>query len=551
MLLKLSISNFAIIRELVFEPSAKLNIITGETGAGKSIILDALGLILGSRADISTKSDWGKKCVVEGVFALDEKLFLPLFNSLGLDYEKETIIRREITDAGKSRSFINDTPVNLSQIKAITESLVNVHSQNDNTLLVEREFQFGVLDGFSGLHNALETYRKHLKEYRNQCKLLSELEIKQQALLKEKDYLQYLVTEFETAALVTGEEQTLESELNLLNNAEQIGAVADLTQLSLIDNEQSIVDTLNVLKQQMKSVSQASPLAAELLKRIESVVIELKDIAREAVELKDAAQPDGQRLEEVNERLALIQNMKRKHGVNDIDELLNEFQSVSDKLLTIDNIDHTIQALQTEIAQSEKRLGLLAGDLHKKRQASTKAIETEVKNLLKQLEMPKADIKFDLNEKQNFDDFGTSELNILFTANVGMPLQSMSKVASGGELSRLALCFRSLEAEQSEIGTLVFDEIDTGVSGKVADTIGAMYEQLAQRHQVIAITHLPQVAGYGSTHFMIGKREEDNKTVSYLQLLSASDRVNELAKMLSGNEATEVAKQNAMELLKN
>lgn len=551
MLLKLTIKNFAIIRQMVFEPSANLNIITGETGAGKSIILDALALILGSRADTTIKTVKGEKCVVEGVFKLDEKKYLPLFVSMGLDYDQETIIRREINDAGKSRSFINDTPVNLSQLKTIANSLVSIHSQNENSMLSEKAYQFELLDNFNDNGTVLDAYRTQLKKYKSDCSELVKLEQQHQALLKEKDYLQYLVDEFEKAALQPGEESLLEEELNLLSSAEQIGETVDFTTNNLTEGERTLIDELAEIRQRLRGISQTGPTAAELLARIESVILELKEISRDAMALKESAQPDSQRLEEVNSRIALIQNLKRKHTADTIDTLLAEYDAIADKLLNMANIDSRIEDLKNSVNTDLKTLKATADKIHAARLKIIPNIEKEIKGLLSRLEMPKADIRFELTAKDEPDEFGTSDLNILFTANPGMPLQTLSKVASGGELSRLALCFRSIEAKRSDMATMIFDEIDTGVSGKVADTIGALYEKLAADHQLIAITHLPQVAGYGHTHFMIGKQEENGITNSYLRKLNPDERVHELAKMLSGNEATDVARQNALELLKN
>lgn len=537
---------------MVFEPSQGLNIITGETGSGKSIIMDALSLILGNRADIKTKTEDGnnEKCIVEGVFQLNASKYSALFESLELDFEEQTIIRREINDNGKSRSFINDTPVNLQQIRAITQNLISIHSQHENTQLTDRDFQFNLLDAYAGITTEVQQFKKEFIAYKQKLAHLRESEQKQQAWLKEKDYLNYLINEFDQVALQTNEEQSLELELNLLSNAETIAQVSDAMVQILTDAELSVIDALNQLKTQLKSIVNVSNVSKDLYDRIDSAIIELKDIASEADHLKQSATPDAARLEEVNNRLLTIQNLKRKHGVIAFEDLLKEQSVISDKLFTIGNIDHEIEVLKTELKADERRLEVLAKELHVQRSKSALKIESEIKKLLANLEMPKAEIKFELTDRQQFDEFGKTEFNILFSANVGMPLQALNKVASGGELSRLALSFRSIEAGHSDLSTLIFDEIDTGVSGKVADTIGALFEQLAHKHQVIAITHLPQVAGYGHSHFMIGKREEQNRTVSYLKLLNAKDRVDELAKMLSGNAPTEIARKNALELIK-
>ncbi len=539
---------------MVFEPSKGLNIITGETGAGKSIVLDALSLILGNRADIKTKNEQdvkADKCVIEGVFKLDKSKYQHLFDGLELDFEEETIIRREFNDSGKSRSFINDTPVNLQQIKAIAKNLISIHSQHENTQLTDRDFQFGLMDAYAGLNEEVISYKKKFNKFKLRSAHLKTCIEQQQTWLKEKDYLNYLITEFEQAGLKENEEVLLEDELKLLSNAESIEVVADAITQMILDNDNAIADALGQLKSQLRGIVNVSTIAKDLYERIDSAIIELKDIASEADHLKQSALPDGARLEEVNARLQLIQNLKRKHGITEYTDLLNEQNIISDKLFTIGNIDQEIEGLELELSNLTKDMNLSSAVIHQARLTACLKIETEIKHILGELEMPKANIHFDLSEKDQFDEFGKSELTILFTANVGMQLQALNKVASGGELSRLALCFRSIEAGYSDLSTLIFDEIDTGVSGKVADTIGSLFDKLSHKHQIIAITHLPQVASYGDTHFMIGKYEENNRTVSYLQLLNKSDRVNELAKMLSGNAPTEIAKRNALELLKS
>ncbi len=549
MLLKLSISNFAIIKQLVFSPSENLSILTGETGAGKSIVLDALSLILGSRADIKTQSEWGEKCVIEGLFQLSKNKYKPLFEALELDFEIETIIRREINISGKSRTFINDTPVTLVQLKTIANKLVSIHSQHENTLLSDHDFQFQILDSFSKIRNDLVSYTKLFNTYKIDENKLSELCKQQQLLLKEKDYLTYLAEEFEKCNLKINEEELLEKELQVLSNADNIEQVSDLIIELISETENSIVNNLGLIKTKLKPLILVSTELLIIYQRLDSSIIELKDLVADIEQIKVNTLPNTNRLEEVNERLQLIQNLKRKHGTASFELLLEEENKLNEKLFSIGNIDLMVENLKEELKIQEKNLKDLANHFHEKRLINAVKLEESIAKLITKLEMPNAKIKFQIEKREKVNEFGLTNLSILFTANMGMPLQPLNKVASGGELSRLALCFRSIEAEMGEMGTLIFDEIDTGVSGKVASNIGEMFKKLSAKHQILAITHLPQVAGYGHKHFMIFKKEENEKTTSYIKELNKEERIDELAAMLSGDKATEIAKQNAAELL--
>jgi DNA repair protein RecN (Recombination protein N) len=556
MLQKLSISNFTIIRSLSFTPGSKLNIITGETGAGKSIILDAIDLILGSRADIKTQSGafsdgaQPSKAIVEAEFLLNKKKFESIFRSMDVDFEAHTIIRREITTAGKTRTFINDTPVSLIQLRTLGEQIVSIHSQNENSQLTDRDFQFSLIDNYAAIKDELAAYRLQYRQLRQNETILKSLLQQQSDLLKEKDYLEFLLNEFESAALQPNEEESLEQELNLLTNADNIVQVADLMISAISEDENSIADTLTQIKNRLKQLENVSVLGRELYERLNSAIIELKDIAAEAGTLRESVSSDGGRLEVVNERLNMIQNLKRKHGATDFADLLKAHEDIADKLLNIGNIDQEVEKIRLQNEAILANLKKMSGKLHQARIKASGKLKTEIESLLKELEMPNAKIEFELSDSGKYDEYGATELQLKFTANLGMPLQALNKVASGGELSRLALCIRSIEATSTNLGTLIFDEIDTGVSGKVAATIGKMMKQLSAHHQVIAITHLPQVAGYGEEHFMVCKKEENNSTVSYLRHLNKEERVEELAKMLSGNHTSESAKKNAQELLK-
>ncbi|MCC6817917.1 MAG: DNA repair protein RecN [Bacteroidia bacterium] len=550
MLLKLTVSNFAIIRHVVFEPCNGLNIITGETGAGKSIILDAFDLILGARADVKSLGDPNEKCVVEGEFALNKDKFEAFFSENEIDFEELTILRREINVNGKSRSFINDTPVTLQVLKEIGLRLVSLHSQHENTQMNDRDFQFNLLDDFAGNSELIKNYKTQFLVYKNTQAELENLKSEQINLIKEKDYLEFLINEFEQVNLKLDEEAQLESELDLLNKAEQIVNVADQINTTLIDSEASIADALTQLRNKLRPLESVSDLSKDIVLRLNSSIIEIKDIADDSLKLKESVIYNEGRTEFINERLASIQHLKRKHNITEFNELLVVSEQIADQLFNIGNMDRKVEDLELALKQMYLQLSTLAKSLHSKRVEAADLLKSAIENSLKSLEMPHALIDFSLELKSDLDDYGCSALNLLFSANPGSPLQSLNKVASGGELSRLALSIRTIEAGNRQLNTLIFDEIDTGVSGKVADTIGKMFNQIARSHQILAITHLPQVAGYGQKHFFVGKEVVGNSTVSYIKDLNKSERVDELAKMLSGDAATEIAKKNAMELLK-
>jgi DNA repair protein RecN (Recombination protein N) len=551
MLKRLSVFNFAIIKELHFLPENGFNVITGETGAGKSIIMDALGLILGERADVKSQQSLTDKCIIEGEFDVSNLELKSIFEELDLDFENSTIIRREINQNGKSRIFINDTPVSLQILKKITDKLVVIHSQHENTHLSDRDFQFNLLDSHAKLLNELKEYQVVYKQFKQIEIKLQQTFTQQKNLLKEKDYLSFLVNELNEADLQIDEESQLEIELQLLSNSEQISEIASLLPSVILDDESSIVSSLNSLKSKLKTIVVFSEKAQSLLDRIESCIIELKDIAEESQMLSNDINNNPQRLELINDRINLIYLLKRKHQVADYKELLILHKKLQDQLNNIDNIDHQLIELQKEKSLVENKLHQFALSLHQKRVASSKDLKLKIESLLQQLEMPKSLVEFDLELKDTYDEFGLTQLTLKFSANAGISPQVIGKVASGGELSRLALCIRTIEAKSNQLSTLIFDEIDTGVSGKVAAHIGEMFQTISKNHQLIAITHLPQVAASGNSHFFVSKNEVNNQTQTQLKKLDSKERIEELANMLSGNKATDIARKNAEELLKS
>jgi len=548
MLKRLSIKNFAIIKNLDFFPENGCNIITGETGAGKSIILDALGLVLGNRAE-KFQLEENTKCVIEGEFEIEKYKLQAVFNTLELDYESTTIIRREILANGKTRAFVNDTPASLQAIKTLTEKLVMIHSQHENTHLSNLAFQFNLLDAFAKNDATLISYKTLFKQFKTNETAIYNLQKQQLEMNKEKDYLDFLLNEFTALSLKENEEINLEKELQLLSNAEQIIQTAEMGSQTIEGGEQSVVPMLNSVKTKLKTLSNSSPSIAELEKRVHSVVLELKDIAAEFDGLQNSVLIDEKRLDEVNERINAIYLLKRKHGVTDFNELLTVFGSIDEKLQNIGTIDQDIIRLIEENTKLETQMNLLCKQLFESRAESAKQVKTKIQDLLHELEMPNSVLQFDLNKKEQFDEYGKTNLEIKFSANLGVEPQAIGKVASGGELSRLALAIRTIEASSNHLGTLIFDEIDTGVSGKVAANIGKMFQVIAKNHQLIAITHLPQVAASGQHHYFVSKKENNGLTETAIHQLAENERIDELANMLSGSKPTEIAKQNAKELL--
>ena len=550
MLKRLSIQNFAIIKQLQVSFHEGYNVITGETGAGKSILIDALGLILGDRADLKSQIDSAEKCVIEGEFLNESSVIKKIFEQLDLDYESPIIIRREFSKQGKSRAFVNDTPVTVVQLKKVAENLVSIHSQHENMVLSDAAFQFNLLDTFAQNKEVLFSYQKVFTSYKQEEKTLDELKKKQSEMLKEKDYLAFLVNEFDTLQLKSGEESEIDKELQLLNHAEQIKQTAEYTGVSISDSEQSVIVVLTAVKQKLKGMASYSEVCNTLYERVSSVIIELKDIAIEANDLLEKVGTDQSRLEELNDRMNAIYQLKRKHNVSDFEELLSVYENIATQLNGIGSIEQQITESQKKVDEAIKEMSQLAKKLHQSRIKSASLLMQEIEHYLHQLEMPKSVVMFEINETETFNEFGNSHLAIKFSANVGIAPQALDKVASGGELSRLALAIRTIEAKSNQLGTLIFDEIDTGVSGKVAANIGSMFKSIATHHQLIAITHLPQVAASGQYHYFVSKSEKDNKTYTQIHQLSETERIEQLANMLSGNAISESAMQNAKELLK-
>lgn len=549
MLQNLRIQNFALIEETDVRFDKGLTVITGETGAGKSILLGALGLTLGNRADVNTLHDKTKKCVVEvqyNIKAYDLKSF---FDNNELDFEELTTIRREITPEGKSRAFINDTPTTVAVLKELGEQLIDIHSQHETLLLKESHFQFELVDAFAQTTLLFVDYKKHFNALQKLKKQLEELTAQELQAKKELDYFQFQFNELEEANITLGEQQMLEEESETLENAEFIKSNLSKSSLAISGGDDNLLSALTSIKQQLQSVSKFGKQFNELYERINSVCIELKELASDINSCEEEVVYDNTRLEEVNTQLDKLNRLLKKHGVNSEEELLKIKEDIENKLQQFSSLEVSIEKTQKEISVLEKQCKTLAKDLSDKRQKVLSGIEQNIKTMLANLSMGNAQFKIELKQLDNLSANGFDTISFLFTANKGAEFKELHKTASGGELSRLMLCLKALLAERTALPTIIFDEIDTGVSGDVADKIGIILNDMGKAMQVVTITHLPQMASKGSNHLFVYKSDSKNKTTSNIKALNQEERVAEIAKMLSTGNPTETALKNAKELL--
>ncbi len=551
MLRKLHIQNYAIIDEIEIEFSSTLNVITGETGAGKSILMGALSLILGERADTSALQNRDKKCIVEGFFSVDKKQAVEKFlTDHELDNEDELVIRREITTGGKTRGFINDTPATLLQLKELASLLVDLHQQFDTLELGDSDFQRQVLDGLAGNGSLLQDFQLHYRQWQKKKSALAGLQTQKDAFQKEADYHQYIFNELDQLNLVPDELETLESELRLLSNAESIKTVLTKVYYDLKDGEQPMVAQVKLLTNQLQNFSDYHNDLPELAARLQSVQIELQDIAEETDRLNDKVSFDQQRIDQVNERLSAGYKLLKKHAVHTTAELLTIKDELGKKLLSVLNIDENMMLLEKEVKELFATAENIAKQISAKRSGQIAAFQQQVNTLLAQVGMPNARLKVQVQPTaMNF--FGTDAIDFLFDANKSNRFEPLRKVASGGELSRLMLCIKSLVAKSVDLPTLIFDEIDTGISGEAAKQVGFIMKDLAQSRQLITITHQPQIAGKADAHFFVYKEIKDDAIKTNLRLLSRDERITAIAQMLSGEKPTAAALENAREMVMN
>ena len=549
MLQNLRIQNFALIEETEVRLNQGLTVITGETGAGKSILLGALGLTLGNRADVSSLHDKAKKCIIEAQFNVKAYNLKAFFESNELDFEEVTSIRREITPEGKSRAFINDTPTTLNVLKELGDQLIDIHSQHETLLLKETNFQFELVDAFAQTTQLFADYKKQFSQLSKLKKQLEELTAQELQAKKELDYFQFQFNELEEAAIKVGVQQQLEEESETLENAEFIKGNLSKSSLAINGGDENIVSALALVKQQLQSVSKFGKQFNELFERVNSVSIELKELSKDIDASEEEVIYDNVRLEEVNTQLDKLNRLLKKHGVNTEEELLAIKDEIETKLQQFSSLELSIEKTNKEIVALEKQCKTLAKDLSDKRQKSTAGIEQNIKTMLTSLSMANAQFKIDLKPLDSLTSNGLDAISFLFTANKGAEFKELHKTASGGELSRLMLCLKALLAERTALPTIIFDEIDTGVSGDVADKIGNILFAMGKTMQVITITHLPQMASKGSNHLFVYKSDNKDKTTSSIKHLNKDERIAEIAKMLSTGTPTETALKNAKELL--
>ena len=549
MITSLSIKNYALIEKLSIDFSKGFSIITGETGAGKSIILGALGLVLGKRADLTSLKNKEEKCVIEAHFEISKYNLLPFFEANDLDYENETIIRREILPSGKSRAFINDSPVNLQELQELSLFLIDIHSQHQTQELSEEKVQFEIIDAIAANQESILEYQTLLKSYKSDKSKLNSLLKKQAESYKEQEYNTFLLNELVEANLKMGEQETLEADFEKLNNVEIIKESIDKS-LAIANEEQiGVLHNLKEIKVSLQKIASFSPEYFSLLERITSVAIEFDDISNELNRCSEKLINDPEQLELISQKLQLIYNLQKKHQVSTVDELLEIQTKLENSVFELGNLEHEIASLNDAIQQKTAALDTLSKAIHDKRAAAVPVLSQKLISILETLGMPNVRFKMDLNLSSTYFENGKDELQFLFSANKGTDFGLLKKVASGGEMSRIMLAVKAILAQYSKLPTLIFDEIDTGVSGEIANRMGEIMKEMSQTMQIFAITHLPQIAAKGTAHFKVSKATVGEDTQSELRLLSSEERIVEIAQMLSGTVVSDSALNHAKALL--
>lgn len=548
MLTNLSISNYALIEKLEMDPCAGLNMITGETGAGKSIMLGAVGLLLGNRADTKTLFDETKKCIIEGVFNIQNYGLKPFFEREELDFEPACIIRREISPSGKSRAFINDTPVRLETLKILGKTLVDVHSQHETLLLGASSYQLSLIDAFAKSDKEKETYRKQFRAFNQIQKKVQSLEQEKLQYQQEADYNQFQLDELTALNLEEGEQESLEAREELLNHAEEIKSRASQALEHLENDELGAMQQLEAARQHFQYLKKFGKNFEDLSVRFESLLIELKDIVESLSLEEQEIEVDYEKSEWVRERLSKIYQLQKKHGLKDDKDLIALASTLADKVFRADHLEDELVNQQTLLDKSREELATMGKKLSKSRRAIFDSFSKEIQSLLGQLGMENARVEIQRKEVAA-NDSGIDEIDILFSANKGIQPQPIGQVASGGEFSRLMFAIKYVMADKMALPTLIFDEIDSGISGEIALQMVRMMQQIAKKHQVICISHLPQVAAKGEKHYFVYKDNSSKKTISKIKLLDSEERLIEIAKMISGSNPSATAFENAKELL--
>lgn len=549
MITTLAIKNYALIEDIRVDMNQGLTVITGETGAGKSIILGALALLLGKRADINSVKDSSKKCIVEGHFSIENYGLQPIFEENDLDYESQTIIRREILPSGKSRAFVNDTPVALSQLQAIAPLLVDVHSQHETLEVVSENYQLEVIDALAGNSKILKTYQIQLTDFRKNEEELEALKSQKESATKELEYNTFLYNELKQAGLQGLNQQDLEETYETLNNAEDIqGAFSQVDQLL---NEEPIgtLETAKEARITLGRIKGFSSTYEEYWQRLNSAIIELEDLSEEMQNTAEKVASDPQMLSEVNEKLQQLYKLQQKHGLATIEELLALQNSLEEKVKTTLGLDDQITKLENLGKRFSEAARKSASEISRERVKAIPQLKNQLEKVLALLGLPNAQFQFNIETSLDFRRNGTDTLDLLFTANKGMSMGPLKKVASGGEMSRIMLAIKSVLAKYKKLPTIIFDEIDTGVSGEIANKMAFIMLEMSRNMQVLSITHLPQIAARGEHHLKVYKEDINQVTVTHLKKLDKDERISEIAQMLGGKNISEAAIANAKELL--
>lgn len=550
MLVKLTVHNYALIRELDLSLENGLTIITGETGAGKSILLGALSLILGTRADSSVLLDKTEKCVVEGTFKIEEYDLEYFFTKNDLDFESPAILRREINPAGKSRAFINDTPVTINLMKELGDRLIDIHSQHQVLMLNDNAFQLNIIDSFAGTLPLRNKYRTAYNDFKKLQKEYNELKEKSDRNKADLEYYQFHLSQLEEAKLREGEQDELEKEQELLEHAEEIKlALTNVSQLFSSDNNSSLT-MLREAKTIIGKIDTYLPAELNIPSRLNSVLIELDDLAKEIEKIEQETEADPERLEKINNRLDHLYSLIQKHRLKNLDELILKKAEIENIIKSIVTGDERLTELAAILKYSTDSLLASAEEMSEKRRSSLTEIESKITDILKQLGIPNARFGILLSRTKDFTSSGIDTADFLFSANKQTDPENIARIASGGELSRVMLSIKSLLTRSKNLPTIIFDEIDSGVSGEVADKVGQILSGMGKYMQVVNITHLPQVASRGTMHYHVYKEDTGDSTITRIKLLSPGERIREVARLLSGSEVTETAIRNAKELIK-
>ncbi len=549
MLKRLHIRNYALIDELEINFSERLTIITGETGAGKSILLGALGLIMGERADTKVFYNDAEKCVVEAFFDVSEYDMREFFEAHELDYDPEVVIRRELSPTGKSRAFVNDTPANNQVLQRLTENLVDLHQQFDTLDIHNVNFQLRMIDALADNGPMLKEYQHGYRQYAADKKRLAELIERSQSGAKEMEFLRFQLEELQSAELIEGELETLEGLLAQLTNAEDIKRSYGAAYNHLSESEMNLVGQLQELARSIAPTRKLSPQLSALSERMDAAIIDLQDLAKDFERIAEGTEHDPQRIAESQERLNVMYKLQKKHGVSGVPELLQIQADLEQQTVGYTNLDSEIAKLEQAIAKQEKALRATATTLSQRRRAVPPKFEERVQTMLTQLSMPHARLKVEIADLDQLSPTGLDDVQFLFATNIGARYLPIKDVASGGELSRLTLCTKSLVADAIPLPTLIFDEIDSGISGDVSLKMGLILKELSARHQVISITHTPQIAARADAHYFVYKKVEGQRTVTNVRFLAPDERVRSIAVMLSGNPPSEAAIATARELV--